>query len=1227
MENKKYFFKELTPVSNADISIYEEAIDFAFENSDIKNVAISGAYGAGKSSILKSYKAKHPNCCFIHISLANFRTPEQENDETEKLVKDAVLEGKILNQLIHQIPAEKIPQTNFRVKKEVSAKNIVVLTILSSLLIGSIAFLLWVSSIMSSIVVLKDNWLKTVLTVLFNPYTATLATVICISCLVIIIYLLIKAQINKNILHKISLQGNEIEIFKEQDDSYFDKYLNEVLYLFKNVEADGIVFEDIDRFYASRIFERLREVNTLVNIQREKEKDKKYKPLRFFYLLRDDIFISKDRTKFFDFIIPIVPIVDSSNSYEQFLKHLKEGDLLDGFEQSFLQSLSLYVDDMRILLNICNEFVVYILRLNTTDLDWNKMMAMVTYKNLFPRDFSDLQLGKGFVNKIFDQKPQIIEASLKSAKERKKDIVNRIEQAKKETLISKQELDDAYAAKNGRLPKDRFNQRLTTEGEKQKELNDTELPKRKQAIQDVLEDKLPELEAMVVDLEREISLIQSKLLKALVTRENIDNIFGIICTNEKIEDEFEEIKNSDYFNLLKFLIRSGYIDETYPDYMTYFYEDNISAHDKTFLRRVTDRRGADYKYSIRNPKKVLESPVLRNVEFEQEETLNFDLLECLLLDNSEAEYTKYLETLIDQIRKTKNSKFISQFYNTKKADKEFVIKINEQWPDFFSFALQNKDISTAQIKKYSIDTLCFSDEGKIIEVNISNCLSDYISDRKDYLDLVIEGSYIDKLIAGFSLINVSFTAIDYEKANEVLFHKVYQLSLFKLTFENIVLMLKTEYELKSEADITHKNYTLVQSQPGSPLAIYVSKNMQLYVELILNNCSGEITDAENTAFDLLNNVDVDIDAKNQYIELLSTDINEIINVSEPTLWITMMEKNKVVFSISNFINYFQNHGIDKALVKYLNNVPLKVDFTTIVNDFGKETAENLFDAVVVCNDLSVNKYQDILLDLGYNFDSFEAEKIAEDKFMVLINEKILRMDENGLEFVRAKYEKHLLVFIKQNLNEYISLQTNELFRLDEALQIITWDIDDSQKISLLAFTNEPISIIEKRYSDEVNAYIIGGRNFQTKDKLFLYENYSQYAKKTQETISKLAVTAVNVNEIKTQNITIDDALLSFLLQSDKISSDQRIELFIMAIPRLNEDTCKNHFAELGVPELKGIFTKSSGRRNYEKSETVKRILDALKLNGWIFEYCDDERNADKYIIIKNKPRKENELLD
>lgn len=116
MAEAKYIFEKLTPITDSDISVYESAIDFVFENNDVKNIALSGAYGAGKSSVLASYKSSHPDTKFLHISLAHFQD-DQNNASSDAPIKESILEGKILNQLIHQIPAEKIPQTNFRVKK------------------------------------------------------------------------------------------------------------------------------------------------------------------------------------------------------------------------------------------------------------------------------------------------------------------------------------------------------------------------------------------------------------------------------------------------------------------------------------------------------------------------------------------------------------------------------------------------------------------------------------------------------------------------------------------------------------------------------------------------------------------------------------------------------------------------------------------------------------------------------------------------------------------------------------------------------------------------------------------------------------------------------------------------------------------------------------------------------------------------------------------------------
>lgn len=54
-EENKIIFQKLTPTSEIDLSVYEDAINYIFDNSDVTNVALSGPYSAGKSSVLEAY--------------------------------------------------------------------------------------------------------------------------------------------------------------------------------------------------------------------------------------------------------------------------------------------------------------------------------------------------------------------------------------------------------------------------------------------------------------------------------------------------------------------------------------------------------------------------------------------------------------------------------------------------------------------------------------------------------------------------------------------------------------------------------------------------------------------------------------------------------------------------------------------------------------------------------------------------------------------------------------------------------------------------------------------------------------------------------------------------------------------------------------------------------------------------------------------------------------------
>lgn len=133
VEMEKYNFKKLTPNKNLEnITTYQEAIDFALSEDDIRNIAITGIYGSGKSSIIETYKIKSKRK-FIHISLAHYQDIDNGSypkQEAKNSSKNKILEGKILNQLLHQIKSTNIPQTIFKVKNIVSKIKMILWSIL-----------------------------------------------------------------------------------------------------------------------------------------------------------------------------------------------------------------------------------------------------------------------------------------------------------------------------------------------------------------------------------------------------------------------------------------------------------------------------------------------------------------------------------------------------------------------------------------------------------------------------------------------------------------------------------------------------------------------------------------------------------------------------------------------------------------------------------------------------------------------------------------------------------------------------------------------------------------------------------------------------------------------------------------------------------------------------------------------------------------------------------------
>lgn len=1199
MAENKYKFERLTPTDNVDLEVYEEAIDYAFDNPDVRNVAISGAYSAGKSSILASYKKKHSNKRFLHISLAHFQSPNEKEDAIE--VKESVLEGKILNQLIHQIPSEKIPQTNFRVKRRIGTTSIIIKTLEITCLLIAVIYLLFFDSWKNYVSSLPDNWLKSILELSAHSYALMVDGIIIIALVSFLIYGLIKIQKNRNIFRKLNLQGNEIEIFEESDDSYFDKYLNEVLYLFENADADVIVFEDMDRFNANKIFERLREVNTLVNIQLQKENKKDKRILRFFYLLRDDIFVSKDRTKFFDYIIPVVPVVDSSNSYDQFISHFKKGGLFERFDESFLQGLSLYIDDMRLLKNIYNEFVIYFNRLNITELDCNKMLAIIAYKNLFPRDFADLQLNQGFVYTLFNSKDRFIAEETKKLNDRISEKKRQIDMAKNEHFKTVEEITAFFDTKR---PVNYYGQKGNLSNE-----NKVEYTNRKKALEDRLNNTIPQMENEIGIIEQELVLLKDKQLKDIITRENINSIFSITSTNEiGTVTHFNGIKSSEYFDLLKYLIRNGYIDETYADYMTYFYENSLSRIDKTFLRSITDRKAKEYTYQLKNP--VLVVSRLRLVDFDQEEILNFALLTYLLHTKSHMEY---LERFFDQLKETKNFKFIGAYFDVTAEMPTYIRYLNIRWPEVFNSFLEEKSLTERQIRKYSILSIYYSDDDTIKLINQDDCLCNYISNARDYL--AIDEPDIDKLIHGFNLLDVCFVGFDYGTLNKDLFHAVYKESLYEINAENLRLIQTEILGVKNDEDIVHKNYTLLLAHFDSAITQYANQNINEYFDVVLQMSGGTIQDDENVAIAALNNPDLTVEHKHLYISVLQTTIICIKEITDSALWSPLLDAGIVQYSETNIIDCFSALKLNESVISYINRCTIDLDFSKL--EFDDAIKEKLFDSVIICDSIENSRYEQILVSLEFYYDNFEIADISNNKIKILINTRIIRMTTENLKFLRENYPNQKIDFIRKNIERYIDIMDRNLFLQEELLEILTWDISDELKIKLLEFSDNAISVIGKNYSTTVCLYVLNN-NLMDSDLMTLFSSFEQWDNAIQIKIFDYAIS--NITDIIDNPDKVSEKLKNNLLRTDKLNKDIRIDLLTAIMPTLSDDYIKEIFALLDLTNYIKIFDTRS-RPKFEISDESEKLLNAFKKKGVICNYEESQDKEGYYKIVRTKPAK------
>lgn len=1186
-------FKKLTPERNIDLGIYEDALNYALSEEDVRNIAVSGAYGAGKSSVIESYEGKHQEAHFLHISLAHFDKVMDASEESGECTSEqgsvrteVQLEGKILNQLIHQMDPERIPLTNFKVKREAETEHLWKYTL------GCAGFCMLLFFI-------KYNkaWCELISKIRMDH---TIASILTSGDLVIVagllfwaitikgIHALFRLQWEKKLLRKISLQGNDIEILEDCNDSYFDKYLNEVLYLFEHVDAAAIIFEDIDRFGTNTIFEKLREINTLLKSRN--------KSLRFIYLLRDDIFESSDRAKFFDFVIPVVPVIDSSNSFQVLKNDFEEAGFIDLFSMEFLESLCLFIDDMRILQNIENEFLIYKGKLEEKqiELNWNTLLALITYKNLFPKDFGELQLRRGYVYTLFHNKEKLRKTELHKLDVVIESVRKAMSDSEKEFCHNIEELNALYFLPGERLKvnereEESFSDRAAFVAEIMKNPNQVEFYKytywNKFDVQKVIDQFQKEegykerkrnierksarerlhMQMQISELERQKMELESAWLKDMITRENEEQIFGAAAVNPLGEEEyFEEIKRSPYFDLIKYLLREGYIDETYPDYMTYFYGNSMSVGDKNFLRSVLCKKAKPYNYSLDNLGLVIEK--LKPSYFAEVEVLNFELLDYIL--ENDKKYEEQLVLILKQIVKNSEAEFLEKYLLREKHRRKFTDKLNLACPEACAWILEEEGLEDVR-KNYVIDTLFLAARE---ELNWENVLKEYVETHEEILSVSDEDA--SEIAKGIISLHAKIRSMDYENVNLRIAEQIYRDDAYELNTGMVNTFLKHRYHMEGEAIDWSKNLTQIFAQPEEPLGVYVKANLSGYMAVLLQN-TNVIRDDEKVVLYILNHEDIAEEDKHAYIERLETTITYLADMKDAEFWAELMDRNLVCHNTQNLCDYYfaseSENGLDGRLVHFINDSKeaITLDAEGLIELYGEEKKGDMLDDIVCCNELENDKYEKLVKAFDMFYTGFDLEGIAEDKMQILIRNEMISMNNENFTFLKEKYPTCLAEFVQWNLKTYLEL------------------------------------IEEGQLEDEA-------------DLQYLWKLYPTGETEIKEKVEKLV--EEHIQYLITEKIMIPFPLLIHILQKDELDGDDRKLVLANHLKNLTHAQTVEAFNKMRLLGAEYISLLAGKRPSFEGTEANKCLLDGLLQRGWISSYAENPREPGQYRANGKKQR-------
>ncbi|MGY0202521.1 YobI family P-loop NTPase [Acinetobacter soli] len=1214
-------YLSLTPITSADEdNAYSDMLKFALSQNKTNNIAITGPYGSGKSSVLQTFQKKHPQWKYLNISLATFKDELEVENANSKEIEIEAIEKSILQQLFYSVDQKTLPRS--RLKRIVTVKTRELIA--NTLFIFLWAFLALVVFFPQSIFFEKFSILAS-----SDQLAITTASLLFLLFCIVGLFTGIK-YIEKLKELKLKFQDTEITLNNEKSESILNKHLDEILYFFERTKFDVIIIEDLDRFENSEIFIRLRELNTLINNSKQVNR-----PIVFLYAIRDNMFKDKDRSKFFDFIIPIIPVINPTNAYDlirkNYINEESDSQLHKEIEDVFLHQVSLYFDDMRLVTNIFNEFKIYIQKLKNPNLNKNKLLALIIYKNYYPAEFANLHSNKGEIYEIFTvKKKNIISHKLEAIKHEIVTLDEKIQASQLEKIetitelrklyvyeilkrypnitgasnsynyirstsyLVKLKVGDSYLDHNNLTNDENFNTIQNSENiEWFVEITDhnrhtniqiqnsQDIKFNFQTIQNIVNSTLSykERESRIKNSEK---MNRGKLLEqkqGLVNKRNYlkQNTLKELLTINSSEEFFE---SDIHPPLLQFLVREGYIDEHYSDYISFFIDSVINITERDYAQSVINHINSDFDITLTNVEKVLEK-YLTPRQFLHTSILNFCLVDFILEKNSKFnDHQNNLFKLLSN-QDDRSIQFIFEYIDRGENLSLFINKIVKSWQSFFEHI--HTSMVAEKVESYLLLILKNLEKENISLLNKDDILKNYLSSKSNFIEYIKDAYSTEQEILNFlQLIKPVFEYLDCNNENDIsIFNKICRNEYFEFNTKMILQIICINNEVQKIDEIQNifasKPYGVLQDFSPDYLKTQVDQSINHFFENVYISSSENLSENSDNFIKLINNENLDNSHKEWLIKNNEVKISDLSEIAEKALWKFLITNMRILPNWNSLIIYFthKEFHIDSTIINYLNS-PEVYDNLGKIKIFDSASAKNDDDlgikfesSLLQSEKLNLNAYNSIIKAHKYSYSNLDISDLSNEKTLVLCQNKILSFTDTNLTRIRNKSNDVLVEFLSQNTKHLLEKVPTELEITNDEFELI---------------------LASNKFTIQFKKAIV--------DKL----NIDLFSKS-----ENIRLLIINVYNQLSEKIPIDYIDYYF---ENSISLSKTIDLFISQIKHLDKINITKYLNSLGTP-YKEITNPNRQKLNFTQQHD--KLTTELELIGYIHK-----KEIKKYKFAENK---------